>query len=66
MADLAQCTVGAEQPAAAISTFATALLFLNLAVLTDVRTSFSLMLWLVLTLAFDRRELTSSSAKCFM
>ncbi|KAJ5477444.1 hypothetical protein N7539_007588 [Penicillium diatomitis] len=37
MIDLAQCTTGTENPAAAISTFATAILFLNLAVLTEER-----------------------------
>jgi hypothetical protein len=35
-ADLAKCTMGAESPASAMSIFATAFLFLNLAVLTGV------------------------------
>ena len=35
-ADLAKCTMGVESPASAMSIFATAFLFLNLAVLTGV------------------------------
>jgi hypothetical protein len=40
MADLAKCTMGVESPSSTISIFATAFLFLNLAVLTGVRISF--------------------------
>lgn len=35
-ADLAKCTMGVESPSRTMSTFATAFLFLNLAVLTGV------------------------------
>lgn len=35
-ADLAKCTMGVESPGSAMSIFATAFLFLNLAVLTGV------------------------------
>jgi hypothetical protein len=35
-AELAKCTMGVESPASAMSIFATAFLFLNLAVLTGV------------------------------
>lgn len=39
-ADLAKCTMGVESPSSTMSIFATAFLFLNLAVLTGVWISF--------------------------
>lgn len=56
-ADLAKCTMGVESPSSTISIFATAFLFLNLAVLTGVRISSPFSRLFLLTLSQDKEHL---------